>query len=456
MLRAPSRRWRGRARRPPRAPAPRRCRPRRPRPRSRTWLPFWRGQQADPPGRAACRPRARTLGRLDAVVDGVADEVHERVGELLDDELVELDVAARDLEGRSPCRPRARSCAPCAPACRRPGSSGTMRTSRMPLCSSSSLRSRLAVRAVQLAARSEVAALAALQALGDAPQATVFTSTSSPTTFMSRSSLRMSTRTVCDDGAERRPPAPLGRREARRRRRAAAVRAPGIEAGPGGRGAGAGAARRRPGRGRRAGARRRPRGGTVASPRPPGRRRRRCARRGARSRRGRSKAIVPGSPAPVDGSVEITSPIGLRRRVQVGEPRVEGARGRTPPAPGRATSPCAALARSRCSSYSVRTPRTSGSERDRVSGRPGRAAAASAVARRPLGEPRRRAAAVSGGPPDASSAMMRPKSSGASSSRSSAVRVERAAAHADLVEEVLERVGQAGHPLHPEHARRAP
>ena len=38
------------------------------------------------------------LGRLDGVVDGVADEVHERIGELLDDQLVELHLAAGDLQ----------------------------------------------------------------------------------------------------------------------------------------------------------------------------------------------------------------------------------------------------------------------------------------------------------------------------------------------------------------------
>src|SRR5207248_3004547 len=42
--------------------------------------------------------RLALLGRLDAVIDRVAQQVHQRVRQLLDDQLVELDISARDLE----------------------------------------------------------------------------------------------------------------------------------------------------------------------------------------------------------------------------------------------------------------------------------------------------------------------------------------------------------------------
>ena len=62
-----------------------------------TWLPLCSADSRTRPDARLARARAR-LGRLDRVVDRVADEVHERVGEVLDDELVELDVAAGHLE----------------------------------------------------------------------------------------------------------------------------------------------------------------------------------------------------------------------------------------------------------------------------------------------------------------------------------------------------------------------
>jgi hypothetical protein len=61
-----------------------------------TWLPFWKALSAIVP-MGAC-PREPLVARLDAVIDRVADHVHQRVGELFDDELVDLRLGARDDE----------------------------------------------------------------------------------------------------------------------------------------------------------------------------------------------------------------------------------------------------------------------------------------------------------------------------------------------------------------------
>src|SRR5262245_45575709 len=54
---------------------------------------------ADAPGLGLAGRDAR-LGLLDAVVDGVADQVHQRIGEAIEDRAVELELAARDLHLR--------------------------------------------------------------------------------------------------------------------------------------------------------------------------------------------------------------------------------------------------------------------------------------------------------------------------------------------------------------------
>ena len=60
-----------------------------------TWLPFWKALSAIVPT-GGLPTRSALVARLDAVIDRVADHVHERVGQLLDDELVDLGLGAGD------------------------------------------------------------------------------------------------------------------------------------------------------------------------------------------------------------------------------------------------------------------------------------------------------------------------------------------------------------------------
>ena len=95
--RRPRRRRSARARRPCGRP----CAGSMPRPSSRTEMttlpPAWRAEISSVP--VAGLPAAtRSAGRLEAVVERVADEVHERVAERVDDGAVELGVLADELE----------------------------------------------------------------------------------------------------------------------------------------------------------------------------------------------------------------------------------------------------------------------------------------------------------------------------------------------------------------------
>ncbi len=62
-----------------------------------TWLPFWKALSAIVPT-GGFPTRRRSSRWLDAVIDGVADHVHQRIAELLDDELVDLGLGAGDDE----------------------------------------------------------------------------------------------------------------------------------------------------------------------------------------------------------------------------------------------------------------------------------------------------------------------------------------------------------------------
>ena len=84
--------------------------------------------------------RDALLARLDRVIERVAHDVHQRVDELLDDQLVELGVGAASSSRTSLPGSRAGG-APRATASRTPGASGTMRTSSTADWSSRSLRS---------------------------------------------------------------------------------------------------------------------------------------------------------------------------------------------------------------------------------------------------------------------------------------------------------------------------
>ena len=111
-----------------------------------TWPPSWKARRA----RRALGGLARGLARLrglDAVVDGVADEVGQRVLDGLEDGLVELGVVAVASRARPPCRTD-------GPGRGRPAgnldhtfSIGCMRVFMTPSCSSVVMRlSRCAVR----------------------------------------------------------------------------------------------------------------------------------------------------------------------------------------------------------------------------------------------------------------------------------------------------------------------
>ena len=111
--------------------------------------------------RHACRPpaclrRARSARGLDAVIDGVAHQVHERIGELLGDQLVDLGLGAADdelhalvlLARRAGARP-ARACrtpataGPCARRAPRPAPRpGAARSARCTRCASSTSSAR--------------------------------------------------------------------------------------------------------------------------------------------------------------------------------------------------------------------------------------------------------------------------------------------------------------------------
>ena len=80
-----------------------RCRGRRRGPSMTTLPPAWRAEISSVP--VAGLPAAtRSAGRLEAVVERVAHEVHERVAERVDHGAVELGVLADELAGRPACR----------------------------------------------------------------------------------------------------------------------------------------------------------------------------------------------------------------------------------------------------------------------------------------------------------------------------------------------------------------
>ena len=106
-----------------------------------TWLPRCCGANADRaasglPTLAAARPASRCRDRWQLRITCISGSDSSSTISLSSSvsapEIAEPDLLAGVAR---------RSCAPRAPACRRPGPSGTMRTSRMPSCSSSSLRS---------------------------------------------------------------------------------------------------------------------------------------------------------------------------------------------------------------------------------------------------------------------------------------------------------------------------
>ena len=183
-----------------------------------TWLPFCERVRARSCPSRGLPARARSLGRLDAVIDRVAHHVHQRIEELLDDQLVELGLGAGDHEPDLLAEPRARSLAhdarqlvehlaerhhahleDAAPAARRACGRGCVH-----------LRAaRRRARAVAGLARSRARSTRDARARWIA---------SSPTMFISWSSLRMSTRTVSLTDLQR---LELGRLAAARRSRRA-------------------------------------------------------------------------------------------------------------------------------------------------------------------------------------------------------------------------------------------
>ena len=78
----------------------------------RIWLPDWRAETARMPI-SRLPALSRSAGSLDAVVDGIADDVGQRIADHLDHLAIELDVAAFDIDqdllaelgatGRGPC-----------------------------------------------------------------------------------------------------------------------------------------------------------------------------------------------------------------------------------------------------------------------------------------------------------------------------------------------------------------
>ena len=115
-----------------------------PRPSSRTVIttlpPAWRAEISSTPV-ASLPAGAALLGRLDAVVERVADEVDERVAERLDHGAVELGLLAR--EPRSTCLPSFEERSRTSRGKRRKtASTGIIRTCITIVCSACELRVR--------------------------------------------------------------------------------------------------------------------------------------------------------------------------------------------------------------------------------------------------------------------------------------------------------------------------
>ena len=87
--------------------------------------------------------RLALVGRLEPVVDRVADHVDQGVGELVDHPLVELGLLAADLEDRPPCPRRWLRSRMTRRNRSNSGPIGTIRVSSTPFCRPSETRPRL-------------------------------------------------------------------------------------------------------------------------------------------------------------------------------------------------------------------------------------------------------------------------------------------------------------------------
>ena len=176
-----------------------------------TWLPFWKALSAMVPT-GGLPTREALVARLDAVVDGVADHVHEGSRELLDDELVDLGLRAGDDQVHL-----------LVVLARDLAHDARELVEDLPERDHAHLEDAVlhlrevalegAVQALELDRRAPGARSARADAVGEVLRWRSRTMASSPTTVIRRSSLRMSTRTVwlTERSEISRPPPPTAR-----------------------------------------------------------------------------------------------------------------------------------------------------------------------------------------------------------------------------------------------------